>query len=105
MHVLLNLVRRHPGLLGRGPHGERGRILVGDVAEAAASPVVEGRAEGEAALLRQRLLRRPVHDVEVAHFVLVSGTADGGGCGEGTGGGRSEGGKEAKTLINKCDKM
>lgn len=103
--LLLNLVRRHPGLLGRGPHGERGRIPVGDVAEAAAIPVVEGRAEGEAALLRQRLLRRPVHDVEVAHFVLVGGTADGGGCEEGTGGGRKERGKEANKSINKYDKM
>lgn len=61
-------------LYGGGAHGQGGGVLVWYVSEIASCPVVEGRAHGKTNLFIQCFSVGPIHQVEVTHFVLVSGT-------------------------------
>lgn len=69
---ILCLMRGNALFLGGGAHSQGGSILVWYVSEIASWPVIERRAQGKAGLFPQRFSVRPVHQVEVTHFVFVS---------------------------------
>lgn len=70
----LHLVRTDALFLGGGAKWERRSIAVWSIGQTVAVPVIKWRTEGEARLLAESFLVRPVHHVEVAHLVFVGGT-------------------------------